>query len=319
LLFWAKKGVDGFRCDMAEMVPAAFWSWAIDKVKFLNQEIIFVGEVYDPNQYRNYLNSGFDYLYDKVGMYDTMRSVICNTGSASYITGAWQATDDIKDHMLYFLENHDEQRIASDFFAASARKGIPGLVASVLMQSNPFMLYAGEEYGERGMDAEGFSGVDGRTTIFDYWSIGTLCRAANGALTPEEQEIYDTHLKVLQIARNEKAIDGDFYDLMYVNPASEVFDSYNQYAFLRKKDNVTLLIVCNFSDAQAEVSVKTPQHAIDFLDIKEKKYNTTDLLTGEKMQMTVKGDQSITMTVAANSARVWKLAVAAPRKKKTEE
>ncbi|MBR2202867.1 MAG: alpha amylase C-terminal domain-containing protein [Prevotella sp.] len=319
LLFWAKKGVDGFRCDMAEMVPAAFWSWAIDKVKFLNQEIIFVGEVYDPNQYRNYLNSGFDYLYDKVGMYDTMRSVICNTGSASYITGAWQATDDIKDHMLYFLENHDEQRIASDFFAASARKGIPGLVASVLMQSNPFMLYAGEEYGERGMDAEGFSGVDGRTTIFDYWSIGTLCRAANGTLTPEEQNIYDTHLKVLQIARNEKAIDGDFYDLMYVNPASEVFDNYNQYAFLRKKDNVTLLIVCNFSDAQAEVSVKIPQHAIEFLNIKEKKYNTTDLLTGEKMQMTVKGDQSIAMTVAANSARVWKLAVAAPRKKKTEE
>jgi glycosidase len=221
--------------------------------------------------------------------------------------------------MLYFLENHDEQRIASDFFAASARKGIPGLVASVLMQSNPFMLDAGEEYGERGMDAEGFSGVDGRTTIFDYWSIATLCRAANGALTPEEQEIYDTHLKVLQIARNEKAIDGDFYDLMYVNPASEVFDSYNQYAFLRKKDNVTLLIVCNFSDAQAEVSVKIPQHAIEFLDIKEKKYNTTDLLTGEKMQMTVKGDQSIAMTVAANSARVWKLAVAAPRKKKTEE
>ena len=307
LLFWAKKGVDAFRCDMAEMVPAAFWAWATDKVKAAYPDIKFIGEVYNPSEYRNYISSGFDYLYDKVGMYDTMRAVICGYAPATTITGAWQQTDDIKDHMLYFLENHDEQRVASDFFAGDAKKGIPGLVASVLMRSNPFMLYAAEEYGERGMDKEGFSGCDGRTTIFDYWSIDTLCRAASSKLKKNEQQIYDIHEKVLQIARTEKAVDGDTYDLMYVNPASESFNPEKHFAFLRKKDDEMLLVVCNFGDRKDSISVNIPKHAFEWLSIPEKKYEAKDLLTDEKKQLTLKADTGVKMTVPAYGARVWKI------------
>lgn len=307
LLFWAKKGIDGFRCDMAEMVPAAFWAWATDKVKYRYPDIIFIGEVYNPAEYRNYIHSGFDYLYDKVGMYDTMRNVICGNGSASFITGAWQSTDDISRHMLYFLENHDEQRVASDFFAGDARKGIPGLVASVLMRSNPFMLYAAEEYGEKGMDKEGFSGVDGRTTIFDYWSIDTLCRAADGTLSDDEQYIYTMHEKVLQIARKEKAIDGDFYDLMYANPWSDKFDNNRLFAFLRKKDKDILLVVCNFSDHVADIDVNIPAHAMRTLSIAEKAYKAKDLLTGEQQTLQLQENGKVSMTVQAYGARIWKL------------
>ena len=307
LLFWAKKGVDAFRCDMAEMVPAAFWAWATDKVKAAYPDIKFIGEVYNPSEYRNYIGAGFDYLYDKVGMYDTMRAVICGHAPATTITGAWQQTDDIKDHMLYFLENHDEQRVASDFFAGDAKKGIPGLVASVLMRSNPFMLYAAEEYGERGMDKEGFSGCDGRTTIFDYWSIDTLCRAANSKLKKSEQQIYDIHEKVMQIARTEKAVDGDTYDLMYVNPASESFNPEKHFAFLRKKDDEMLLVVCNFNDKKDSISVNIPKHAFEWFNISEKKYEAKDLLTDEKKQLTLKADSGVKMTVPAYGARVWKI------------
>ena len=307
LLFWAKKGIDGFRCDMAEMVPAAFWAWATDKVKYRYPDIVFIGEVYNPAEYRNYIHSGFDYLYDKVGMYDTMRNVICGNGSASFITGAWQSTDDISRHMLYFLENHDEQRVASDFFAGDARKGIPGLVASVLMRSNPFMLYAAEEYGEKGMDKEGFSGVDGRTTIFDYWSIDTLCRAADGTLSDDEQYIYTMHEKVLQIARKEKAIDGDFYDLMYANPWSDKFDNNRLFAFLRKKDKDILLVVCNFSDHVADIDVNIPAHAMRTLSIAEKAYKAKDLLTGERQTLQLQENGKVSMTVQAYGARIWKL------------
>ena len=309
LLFWAKKGVDAFRCDMAEMVPAAFWAWATDKVKAAYPDIKFIGEVYNPSEYRNYIGAGFDYLYDKVGMYDTMRAVICGQAPATTITGAWQQTDDIKDHMLYFLENHDEQRVASDFFAGDAKKGIPGLVASVLMRSNPFMLYAAEEYGERGMDKEGFSGCDGRTTIFDYWSIDTLCRAANSKLKKSEQQIYDIHEKVMQIARTEKAVDGDTYDLMYVNPASESFNPEKHFAFLRKKDDEILLVVCNFNDKKDSISVNIPKHAFEWFDISEKKYEAKDLLTDEKKQFSLKADTGVKMTVPAYGARVWKVKV----------
>ena len=306
LLFWAAKGVDGFRCDMAEMVPAAFWAYATREVKAKYPEILFMGEVYNPAEYRNYIHSGFDWMYDKVGMYDTMRAVTCGFASATAITGAWQAVDGIKDHMVYFLENHDEQRVASDFFAGDGKKGIPAMVASVLMKSSPFMLYAAEEYGEKGMDKEGFSGKDGRTTIFDYWSIDTLCRAASDELTDDEKYIYLMHEKTMQIARKEKAVDGDFYDLMYVNPWSEHFDNNKQYAFLRKKEDEQLFVVVNFDDKDVDVKVRMAPHAMEFLQIPEGKYKSKDLLSAEKQTIELASDALVPMTIKARSARVWK-------------
>ena len=305
LLFWAKKGVDGFRCDMAEMVPAEFWAYATKVVKSKYKQLVFIGEVYNPGEYRHYLASGFDWLYDKVGMYDTMRAVICHHAPASAISHAWQATDDIRDHMLYFLENHDEQRVASDFFAASGRKGVPGMIASLLMQQNPFMLYAGEEYGERGMDREGFSGNDGRTTIFDYWSVDTLCRAAQKKLTADEEALFDIHQKTMLLARQEKAVtDGVFFDLMYVNGHLE-----RQYAFLRYAGGELLLVVTNFEDRDVVTDVNIPAHAFDYLGIKEKKVIGTDLLTKEKLAMSLRKDGSVRMEIKARSGRVWKIKI----------
>ena len=303
LLFWAKKGVDGFRCDMAEMVPAEFWSYATQAVRKKFKHIIFMGEVYNPFEYRHYLASGFDWLYDKVGMYDTMRAVICSQADTTAISQAWQQTDDIRSHMVYFLENHDEQRVASDFFAANGVKGVPGMISSVLMYQNPFMLYAGEEYGERGMDQEGFSGNDGRTTIFDYWSVDTLCRAASNKLTDEEQRLADLHRTTLQIARKEKAVtEGLMFDLMYVNQHLR-----RQYAFLRKAGDDLLLVVTNFNDQEAVIDVQIPEHAFDHMGFNEKNVIATDLLTHEKLAMRLKKDGTVRMAVPANGGRVWKV------------
>ena len=303
LLFWAAKGIDAFRCDMAEMVPAEFWRYATKLVREAYPHVVFIGEVYNPYEYRRYLLNGFDFLYDKVGMYDTMRSVICHQAPAAAISEAWKQTDDIRQHMLYFLENHDEQRIASDFFAASGRRGVPGMMALLLMQQNPFMLYAGEEYGERGMDKEGFSGHDGRTTIFDYWSVDTLCRAAAKKLTAEEQQLYDMHKKTMLIARREKAVsEGRFFDLMYVNGHLE-----RQYVFLRKAGSDLLFVAVNFDDREADVDIMLPAHAFDYLEMKEKAAMATDLLTKERQSMLVKRDGAVRMTIAACGGRVWKL------------
>ena len=302
LLFWAAKGVDGFRCDMAEMVPAAFWHWATDKVKYRYPDVVFIGEVYNPAEYRNYLGAGFDYLYDKVGMYDTVRDVMCGRQSAHAITGAWQATDDIRQHMLYFLENHDEQRIASQFFAGDARRGVPGLVVSALLQQNPLMIYFGQEYGERGMDKEGFSGNDGRTTIFDYWSVPSVVRAAKGKSTADEKKLYDIYNKVMHIAASEKAVSqGQMFDLMYVNGKY-----HRQYIFLRKAGAEVLLVVANFDDSTAAVNVTIPAHAFDFLSIKEKSAVATDLLTGSQFKITLKRDSEIPLVVDPLSAIVLK-------------
>ncbi len=303
LLFWAGKGVDGFRCDMAEMVPAEFWAYATQTVKKKYKKMVFIGEVYNPSEYRHYLYSGFDWLYDKVGMYDTMRAVICHHVGTWAISNVWKSTDDIRDHMLYFLENHDEQRIASDFFAADGKKGVPGMIALMLMQQNPFMLYAGEEYGERGMDREGFSGNDGRTTIFDYWSVDTLCRADQKKLTEAEQQLFDIHKKTMLLARKEKAVtDGVFFDLMYVNGHLE-----RQYAFLRHVAGELLLVVVNFEDRDVVTDVNIPAHAFEYLNIMEKKVIATDLLTKERLAMSLRKDGSVKMQIAARSGRVWKV------------
>ena len=302
LLFWAKKGIDGFRCDMAEMVPAEFWAWATDKVKFAYPGTLFIGEVYNPAEYRRYIGAGFDYLYDKVGMYDTVREVICGHQSAHAITGAWQATDDIRDHMLYFLENHDEQRLASAFFAGSGFKGIPGLVVSALLQKNPVMIYAGQEYGERGMDQEGFSGHDGRTTIFDYWNVDTLTRAAQRKLTAEEKRLKALYDKILNIAQQEKTITaGEAFDLMYVNG-----HLHRQYAFLRKAGSEVLLVVANFEDLRQTVDIIIPAHAFDYLGIKEKNAQAVDLLTDEKLRIALKKDEAVSVSLPPHGACILK-------------
>ena len=308
LLFWAHKGVDGFRCDMAEMVPAAFWTWATDKVKYRYPEKIFIGEVYDPNQYRNYLNAGFDYLYDKVGMYDCVRDVICGRRWAGDITAQWQATDDIRAHMLYFLENHDEQRIASDFFAGDAWKAIPGLMVCVLLRNNPFMCYAGQELGEQGMDEEGFSGKDGRTTIFDYWSINSLIHGyyQRRKLTKNERSLMAVYQKILMLANTEKAIrEGECYDLMYVNQHL----AHQQFAFLRKEEDDLILVLVNFSGESAECDVTIPRHAFEYLHIPRTEATAIDLMTGDTMGIVLCPDSSLHVAVAPYTGRIYKIKV----------
>ena len=310
LLFWAGKGVDGFRCDMAEMVPVEFWDWCISQVKARFPRMLFIAEVYNPSEYRNYLYAGhFDFLYDKVGLYDTLRGVICGHRPASDITSCWQSVDDIKGHMLNFLENHDEQRIASDFFATDGRKALPALVVSACMGTNPFMVYAGQEFGEPGMDAEGFSGRDGRTTIFDYWSVPSLRRALSGQLRAGERHLHDAYVKLLRLCNTESTLrEGSFFDLMYVNyDGCGGFDPNRHYAFLRHAGHDLLLIVSNFSDEASQVGVRIPSHAFSTLGLREGICWASDLLTGEPVTVTLRPDSVTSVQLPPYGAVLLKM------------
>jgi len=277
LRFWATKQIDGFRCDMAEMVPVEFWEWLISRLKQEFPNILFIAEVYNPSQYRNYIEKGkFDYLYNKVRLYDTLRAIVCGNQPARAITYCWQTVDDIHAQMLNFLENHDEQRIASDFFAGDAWKAIPALVVSATLYKNPLMIYAGQELGERGMDAEGFSGLDGRTTIFDYWSVESLRNWYNqgkintAALTPDQKRLRDLYVRILHLCNTSEAIrEGKFFDLMYANPHSDNFNPDKQYAFMRYAGSELLLIVANFDNQDVDVRIFIPQHAFSYFEIDE--------------------------------------------------
>ena len=303
LLFWARKGVDAFRCDMGEMVPVEFWQWVIPSVKAEFPHLFFIAEVYNPALYREYIHrGGFDYLYDKVGFYDTLRAVVRGEASAQSLTACWQQVDDIRRHMLYFLENHDEQRLASDFFAGDARKGRAALLVAALMSTNPFMLYFGQELGERGMDEEGFSGRDGRTTIFDYWCVDSIRRWRNHGrfdgtlLTDEERALQAYYCRVLTLRlQNETLREGDFYDLMYVNP-----HLHSQYVFVRRLSRNCVTAFANFSDRTEKVQVNLPHHLFELYGLTpQQDVEATDLLSGESLSVSFTPNKPLCVSLPA--------------------
>jgi glycosidase len=282
LVFWANKNVDGFRCDMAEMVPVEFWNWAIPQVKAVNPEIVFIAEIYNPAQYKNYLQTGkFDYLYDKVQLYDTLRGLINNQRSANDIDGIQKSLEGINSNMLHFLENHDEQRIASPDFAGSAWKIVPAMVVSATIDQGPVMIYFGQEVGEPGTGAEGFGGKDGRTTIFDYWGVPEHQKwmnggAFDGALLSEEQKnlrkFYSSLLNVSQ--KNPAIVNGSY---------KTISQSNNQHAFIRVSGDERLLIISNFDKKVVSFKLTLTAEVAALLNLKsDKAYAAKDLLWNER-------------------------------------
>lgn len=317
LLFWAGKKIDGFRCDMAEMVPVEFWQWAINRVKEQFPALIFIAEVYNPQEYRNYIfNGAFDYLYDKVGMYDLLRNIVCHHHPASQITQAWQALSGIENHMLHFLENHDEQRIASDFFAGNAWTIIPALIVSAMLTKAPFMLYAGQELGEPGMDAEGFSGLDGRTTIFDYWAVKSLQDWSDKGkfdgklLSDEQQALRALYQKLLNLSLTEPAIaKGKMYDLQYANFNNPTYNTEKHVAFFRQYKDDIILIVVNFDHSPGEISVHIPQEAFEYLALDASSKITWQDLMDESYQLFLNSfaNNQVEISVPAHTGRILKL------------
>lgn len=267
LMFWAEKGVDGFRCDMAEMVPVEFWQWAIPQIKAAYPGVVFIAEIYNPNEYRNYIERGkFDYLYDKVQLYDTLRLLINQQRSSADIPHIQNYLNGINHQMLHFLENHDEQRIASPAFAGDPWKALSAMVVSATIDRGPVMIYFGQEVGEPGAGDEGFNGNDGRTTIFDYWGVPEHQKWVNGgkydggALSDEQKALRQFYGDLLNLARSNPAIArGEYYDVTHHNlHFGNIQDKV--VAFVRAEEDEKLLIIAGFNTQPITIKLQLPEH-----------------------------------------------------------
>ena len=292
LCFWANKGIDGFRCDMVEYVPSEFWTWLIPQMKQRYPELIFIGEAYQTHQYSNYLFNGhFDYLYDKVGLYDAIKRLTRNEPGAStwQINSVWNNDCRGFDHrMLRFMENHDEQRIASEYFAGDAWLAVPGMIVTATLSGGPVMIYSGQEVGEPAIAAEGFSGADGRTTIFDYYGVPEHQKWVNGGLyeggglSDSQKNLRSFYSRLLNIAAQSPAIsEGKFYELMIANEHSEGFNEHI-YLYLRYTPGQRILIAVNFNRHNQPLHLKFPPDLLSELNINGQ-VMFTDLLSQENI------------------------------------
>ena len=322
LRYWASMGVDGFRCDMVFMVPLPFWHWVIPQVKKDYPEIIFIGEIYDVKLYSPFIEYGcFDYLYDKVNLYDTLVGIERQNYSAARLTDCWKAVDGLGDRMLNFLENHDEVRFASTEFANDPTRIIPHLIVSSMISKGPFMIYYGQEFGERGEEDEGFAGHNHRTTIFDYWSLDSLRRWYNDGkishekLTAHERWLHGFYKKALTMCNALPALRaGSFFDLMYVNLNEEGFDPHSLFCWLRYCEEEALLLLVNFSREGREARVNIPELAFEMAMLEERELNTEDLLWGQPITISLRREAPIKLRIEASNAIIIRLRSCSIRK-----
>ncbi|OUS03594.1 alpha-amylase [Flavobacteriales bacterium 33_180_T64] len=284
-LYWTEKGVDGFRYDMAEMVPVEFWSYMNSHIKMKNPEAFLLAEVYNPSMYRAYIKKGkMDYLYDKVQLYDTIKHVMQGHGKTDHIPPIQDDLKDIEHHMLHFLENHDEQRIASPDFAGNAEKGKPGMVVSTTISTAPTMVYFGQEFGESGAQDLGF-GDPTRTSIFDYGSVPSIVRWVNdkqfdgGQSTSEEKALHDFYKRLLNFTINSSALAGNYQDIHLYNRENTENYTDKVLSYVRWSDNEQLIIVSNFDAKNSQnFELKISEEILNTWNLNNESYQLIDQL-----------------------------------------
>lgn len=287
-LYWTTKGVDGFRFDMAEMVPVEFWSYMNSHIKMKNPDAFLLAEVYNPSLYRDYIKKGkMDYLYDKVQLYDTLKHVMQGHGKTDNIPPILDDLSDIEHHMLHFLENHDEQRIASLDFAGNALKGKPAMIVSATSTTTPTMVYFGQEFGEPGAKDLGF-GDPTRTSIFDYGSVPSMVRWVNnkqfdgGQSTQEESELRDFYKRLLNFTISSSALMGEYQDIHLYNQQNTEWYNDKVLSFVRWSDDEQLIIISNFNAENTYgFDLQLPENLVEKLNLNEVEYEVKDQLYGQ--------------------------------------
>ena len=303
--YWQKLGVDGFRADMAHMIPLEFWRWMIQRSRKRNPCTYWMAEAYDNDPAKlseqhimdALLESGFDAVYDDP-MYDLLMGL--------YDEGKW--CNDI-DHFLFtgerfhrslrYGENHDEVRLAHprEWGGHGMAVGRPVCATLFALGRGPIMIYHGQEFGEQALGASGFAGDNARTTIFDYASLASMRDWIAGKtydesqVTGERRALRDWYGRLLHLMAEPAFERGELYGLNFANRDQphfgrldgETVSGHWLYAFLRSdaESGQKFLCLVNFHPQQAmtDLRVRIPREALGAMPLAER-YEMIDRFTG---------------------------------------
>ena len=315
-LYWLEFGVDGFRFDMAEMVPVEFWSYLNSSIKMKNPDAFLLAEVYNPSLYRDYIHKGkMDYLYDKVELYDSIKHIMKGYGWTDHIPVVQKGMADIEHHMLHFLENHDEQRIASPDFVGDAELGRPAMVVSATLSTSPTMIYFGQEVGEPGAEDAGF-GKPTRTSIFDYIGVPHHQRWLNdkkfdgGQLSDKEKKLRDFYKRLLNFTIGSNALMGAYQEIHFYNKENTEGYDHRILSYARWSEDEKLVIVCNFdTEKHYALDLAIPGEIISKWELQDGAYSIAEQLYGKvdrKLTVT-NGTGKIPIQLAPLESRIFKI------------
>ena len=287
-LFWLDKGVDGFRYDMAEMVPVEFWSFMNSSIKMKKKDAFLLAEVYNPDLYRPFIFLGkMDYLYDKVAFYDSLKHIVKGYGWTDHIPKVQEEMADIEHQMLHFLENHDEQRLPCDDFARFAENGKPAMVVSATISTSPTMIYFGQEVGEPALEKAGF-GSPTRTSIFDYIGVPHHQRWLNdnnfdgGQLSEKERDLRSFYKSLLNFTVNSSALTGNYREIHYYNREHTQNYNHRVFSYVRWSDEEKLIVVSNFDISEIhEFELKIPEEVISEWGLQQGIYRLINQLSNK--------------------------------------
>ena len=237
LKYWIKEvGIDGYRCDMAGMVPTDFWEHTIPELRAL-KPIFMLAEAWEPHL----IQAGFDMVYG----WETHHLSNDISNGHKPIDDFRRRMEDVKHQyapeaiLMNFTSNHDENSWNG---SAPERLNDALELAAALMYTVAGMplIYSGQEYD-----------LDRRLLFFEKDSIDRT-----------KGRMFEVYKQLGQLKKSTKALDTGVDAASYQNLNNSASDKI--LSFVRQKDEDQLVYMGNFSNEAVSFSVDYTGILIDF-------------------------------------------------------
>ncbi len=226
---WLGRGADGWRLDAAYAMPDTFWAKVIPGVRDTYPDAWFVGEVI----HGDYAARVRDATFDSVTQYELWKAIWSSLNDDNFHELDWalQRHNDFLATFapLTFVGNHDVTRIASQL---TDPRHLPHAVVIQLTTGGVPSIYAGDEYGYRGVKEERFGGDDAVRPEFS---------AAPGSVDSHAETVFRLHQFLIGLRRR--------HPWLHRATTEATLLENRRYVYVSRNGDDALLVALNLDDA----------------------------------------------------------------------